>query len=1120
MKLIFLIPLVLIHLLATKAQESDLQFSFESLKLRESELSSQKTMSIIQDSRGFLWIATQGGLNRYDGYSFRIYKQDARDSLTLGGDYIKSVFEDKNGNIVINTNNTVDIYHPHTDNFSHADSRMDNTISANSTFAVHALQLNDKSIFFVSDNELFDYNSDTEIATQLDILAKTGFESRIYGESIIYTEDDGGKLWIAHEKQLIGYDPSTGKTIYANLAEEQDFSGSRIFSIHSNSINQIGIFTDTDYLVYNYSEEELSTYSCYNIPGNLLNYSSLVNLFQDEKGVVWMTTDDSRIVLFNPETRTFTDYEIMDETGKTHGRLRTLIQDRQNIWWLATPNKGIYYSYPQNQNSFKHILEQADPGTGLSNGAASAILRTMDRKLWIGTDGGGINVYDPFTGSFTYYTHSLEDTNTIGSNSVLTLFQDSYGRILLGGYQGGLSYYNFAQKNFRTFLPDENKANRISHHDVRGIVEIEDGQYLVAQNGGKGLQLFDIYAHKFTDFGFNPGIEGGDIVSHWLTQIYRDTKEDIWLGGYGGLGKFDPKSGLSRNYLSVEGDTTSLSNSWVYAIYRDSDGILWIGTSYGLNRFHDKTETFTSYTERDGLPDNIINAIAEDDENNLWIATNKGISRLNRKTMEFSNYDASDGLKVEQFIHGSYYKDDDGIIYFGGNGGVVIIDPKNFKKNEFIPPVFLTDFQLSYKSVDIGKKGSPLQQHISYTDEIVLNHKQNMITFNYVAINYMSSRKNQYEYRMEGFDDDWKKVGSRREATYTNLNPGKYVFRVRATNNDGVLNEEGTSVAIIITPPWWKRWWFRVLVIGTIAYLVYSIIRAREQASKRDKEILRLKIEEGEHEVQTQKDEIEAQKQALLDKEASEKESKWFNENMAHLGGVISRNTSDLYKMAGELTGEITKALGASLGAIYVLFEDEREETCFELIGNYGLDQARVKNKFEAREGYLGAIYMDRKTIIIDNLPTNYAVLKSGLGSVSMKYLLMVPLMHDKNLKGVVELASLEKFEKNKINLIERLADNIAAAIEILTGNERMKALFEELNSHTEELNAQKEEMQQNLEEMSATHEEIDRIRQEEKQKEQDLLKQNELLKKKENELHNLEKKYAELEKELEKYRK
>ena len=343
---------------------------------------------------------------------------------------------------------------------------------------------------------------------------------------------------------------------------------------------------------------------------------------------------------------------------------------------------------------------------------------------------------------------------------------------------------------------------------------------------------------------------------------------------------------------------------------------------------------------------------------------------------------------------------------------------------------------------------------------------------------------------LEGLDEDWNEVGNRREATYTNLNPGRYTFRVRATNNDGVLNEEGASIDIVISPPWWKRWWFKIVVFLLIFIFIVRIIRARESATRRDKEILRQKIEAGKLEVQKQKDEMEAQKQALTEKEAADRDNRWFNETMTQLGAVINKNTKDLYQLSRELLSEIISKIGVDLGALYVLNDQDKKDLYFELVGNYGLDESRIKTRFEINDGYIDAVFKEKTTLVIDNLPDNYVTLQSGLGETPMKYLLMIPLVQDKNLNGIIELASTHKIPEFKVDLLQKLADNLAASIEIMKINERMKEMYEELNVHTEEVNAQKEEMQQNLEEMAATQEEMERIREQEEIKTKQIKKQ------------------------------
>ena len=1104
-----------------KGQVPQNTFNFQAVKLRDSELSSKEIMCLLQDSRGFIWVGTKAGVNVFDGYSYKIFKQESKNKLSLGGDYIKAILEDNTNNIVINTNNSVDVYYPRTGQFSHVRLIIGESIIQDSTFAIHAFQSSDKTIYFTSRDELYLYDPEKELATEINLLRKINYDAQVFGEFIHFAEDPSGTIWIPFNKQIAGYNNAKKSSHYINLENDTSLHGDRITNLYSLSVNKLGIFTTDHHYIYDVTTGELVEEICYNLPYSIAGYNELFMLHQDENNVVWFTsTLESRLILFDPATQTFTDQLIVNEKGQSYGQIRSIFQDRQKIWWMGTPNDGLFFSYANNINTFKHILSNTDSPGSLNHISIRAITKSMDGNLWIGTDGGGLNMYDPYSSTTKFYQHNPEDTSSIASNSVLTLFKDSYGRILLGGYNTGLAVYNYAKDNFRSFLPDASDPSSLSHHDVRSIAEIGDGQYLIALNGGNGLELFDINSQKIIHYTFDPNSPGGDIVSHWLLVVYRDPNGEIWLGGYDGLGKFDPVSGKSQNYFAYEDDTTSLSNSWVYCILRDSDGILWVGTSYGLNKLDEKKQTFTHYFEADGLPNNIICGLAEDAQKNLWISTNKGISRLNKETMEFSNYDASDGLKVEQFIQGAYFQDDEGNIYFGGNGGLVIIDPENFRKNEYVPPLYFTDFQLSYRSVEIGKKGSPLKQHIAFTDRIVLNYKQNMITFNYVALNYMSPAKNQYECMMEGLDEDWQKMGARREATYTNLSPGRYSFRVRGSNNDGIWNTEGVEVEVIITPPWWKTWWFRIIILSIIGYLIYGVIRMRTEAVKRDKTILKNKIEEGDKELQRQRDEIEQQKKEILAKEESAKEINWYNEGMTHLSEIITRNNNDLNTMAGKLMSGLIDYLDASIGALYVLNESEGQDIKFELLGSYALDKERLKKYFSTEEGYLGACYKEKKKIILDNLPENYASMGSGLGKISLNHLIMVPLLLEGKLNGVIELASLKKIPEYKLNLLEKLAENLASAIEIVKVNNQMRLVVERLNSHAEELNAQKEEMYQNMEEMQATQEEMERIRKKDKDQEQVLREQNEKLMQSESELKSLKKKYNDLQKKYEKLKK
>lgn len=1086
--------IVLIFFLFIKSKATDLVFNFQPVKLKDSQLSSKRVMALLQDSKGFIWMGTEAGVNLFDGYTYKIFKHDAKDSSSLSGDYVKTIIEDKNHNILFVTNNGVDIYNPATGKFSRLTTSESGGQPTNN-FVRFAFQKRDKRIFFLSVAGIFLYDETSKTAQRLDILNLSNIQD--YGEYIPNCEDNKGTYWFSFGKTLYGFDYDTRKSNTINLANLSGFEGDRIYAIYSHDDQQIGIFSDQFSYTLDIKTNTLENFSVNNMPDGLSGFKSLITMYQDSTKTVWFGTEESKIITFNPKSRSFNTYLILDENGNSHGRLRYLLLDKQGIWWLGTGQNGLYYSYANNQNSFTQFTPQSDNPNSLSGNTVSAILKDNNGLIWIGTDGGGLNLFDPSNGKFKHYFHDPNNKTSLSTNAVLTIFQDSKGRIIIGGYNGGICIYNESQDNFKCYLPDVDKPGSISFHDVRGIVEGNEGLYYLSINGGNGLEIFDLNTETFRSAVHDPSTPGKSIISRQTVTIYKDTDGSIWIGTYEGLSNYDPITETFRNFSSVIGDTTTLSHLWIYEILRDSDGILWIGTAYGLNRFNEADQTFTSFTERDGMPDNLISGITEDEDKNLWISTNKGIARLNKNTMEFRNFDASDGLKVDQFVHGSYFKDSEGQMYFGGAGGLVILNPKNFSKNNYVPPVYLTNFQLFYQDAIIGVKGSPLKQSIAYSDKVMLTHKQNIITFNYVALNYMSPQKNSYAYMMEGFDEDWIYVGSRREASYTNLSPGSYTFKVKASNNDGIWNESGTSITVIVRPPWWKTWWFRFILFSAIIWIVYSFIRIRMQANKRDKEILQSKIEAGQAEVKKQKDEIEAHLMTLQKKEIAERDSKWYNEGMTYLSDIISKNNDDVYRMAQKLILSIVEYVNASTGAFYIINDNNPKDIKLQLAGHYGIDEALVKKVFSVNEGYLGACCQEKSKILVDNLPDNYCTLESGLGKVSLKVLTLIPLMQDTNMNGIIELASIEKLPDYKIQLLEKLAENLASSIEIIKVNERMKVLVEQMNEHAEELNAQKEEMQQNLEEMMATQEEMERIKKHDKEKDEKLLEQHQFLKKK-----------------------
>jgi streptogramin lyase len=407
---------------------------------------------------------------------------------------------------------------------------------------------------------------------------------------------------------------------------------------------------------------------------------------------------------------------------------------------------------------FDHIASE----DGLSHSWVTHIYKDSYGYMWFATEGNGINKYDGH--NFTVYKHNPKDRKSLTYNLVTFITEDKKGTLWIATMGGGVNNYNYNTKTFEKYKKNNN--------------------------------------------------DNINTINDWVTEITETSNGEIWITTYYGAYLISKEKEEFLHFRHAEDDPKSISSNSVVTIFEDSRHNLWFGIESGLNIYNKDSSNFSFYTEEDGLPNNAIKGILEDDHGNLWLSTNKGVSKFIAavnipNTPEFKNYSVEDGLQGNEFNAKACLKGKDGKFYFGGNNGFNVFHPDSIKENPYKPEIVFTDFLLFNNPVEIGKKDSPLKKHISRTKQIVLSYKQSVITIKYAALNFIAPDKNKYAYMLEGFDKDWNYVGNKKEATYTNLDPGKYLFRVKGSNNDGVWNEKGASLTIIITPPFWRtiRFW-------------------------------------------------------------------------------------------------------------------------------------------------------------------------------------------------------------------------------------------------------------------------------------------------------------------------
>ncbi len=603
-------------------------------------------------------------------------------------------------------------------------------------------------------------------------------------------------------------------------------------------------------------------------------------MYEDEAGNLWMLANSPIVglVKYDRQAERVTKYPLAARAvgvlasttngGSVNG---TLVADGQNGLWVPS-SLGLYYFDRRTERfTYRFQHDETNPDS-LDSNAIMSVYQDRGGVLWVGTENAGLNILNFRQEQFGYYGHRPGDPNSLSPGRVKAIYQEPNGVLWVGLFPRALDRLDRKTGEITHYLPKPGDENTLSEGTNVDSIYKDAAGYLWVGGGGCGLDRFDERTGRFKHYRHNPD-DPNSLISDNVFTIYGDRNGHIWVGQQYGLSRFDPATDSFINYRPVPNNPASLAN-WVWTIYQDRSGTLWLGTFGGaLIRFDDKTktfvtytpdshdphrlngggittihedrtgtlwvgafdglyrynrqnETFTRYTESQGLPSSTIRCILEDGVGRLWLSTQKGISRFDPQKETFRNYDVSDGLQSNEFSDGCY-QGPDGEMFFGGSNGFNAFFPENVRDNPYVPPVVITSFKIFNKPVPIGAK-SVLKKAIPYVDSLTLSYRDNVFSFEFAALSYANSQKNRYRYKLENFEPGWNEVGSKqRLATYTNLDPGKYVFRVQGSNSDGVWNEEGVSLPILITPPWWRTNWFRALCAAVLLALLWAAYQLR-----------------------------------------------------------------------------------------------------------------------------------------------------------------------------------------------------------------------------------------------------------------------------------------------------
>ncbi len=868
-------------------QESKIRLNHYTI---EQGLSQSSVNCIEQDSLGFIWIGTQDGLNRFDGYNFTIYRPIPGNPNSISDNSILCIHAGGSGSLWVGTENGgLNKLSYLTNTFTAYEHNSNDKFSISSN-CVNSISEDAKGNLWIGTNNGLDY-FDKGRSKFICFEHQSNIAGSLLSDTVYSTYiDQRGRLWIGTKKGLDLFEPKRKEFIH--FVQSEYFSPNNpkeLNNITGDKLGYIWIATSKGLDKFNIRTKSFTNFKFSSSNPNSISSNMVNEVYVDNQGVVWIVTDRSGINYYDPKTNCFVRLEnrIINSDYTFNDSNMSLIKDKEGLMWIGSFNSGIY-NYDRKSGLFNLIKAGYKSAKNIENNSLSAICLDNQKNLWEGTFSSGINKLDKKSGKFIHYIHS-HSPESISSDIINCIFKDTKGTIWIGTLKG-LDKYDEATNSFKHFFHNAKNANSPGGNEPITITEDKSGNLWIGYSGG-GLDKFNILSKTFTHFKHDPG-NPNSLSNNDIENLFFDKSGILWIGTNGsGLDSYNIKTGSFKHYFHNKNNPHSISHNIVFNTYQLPDGSndnLWIGTGGGgLDLLNISTGKIKVYTESDGLANNEIYGILGDKKGNLWISTNSGISKFDVKLQIFHNYNISDGLQSDEFNQGAYYEDDYGKLYFGGIEGLNVYDPDSITDNTFNPKIVFT-------SLKIYKNGFKAEQSIVMTRDITLPYNKNIISFRFAALSYSDPNKNQFSYKLKGLNKDWINIGTSNSLTFSSLSPGNYTLFVKGTNNDGLWSKNIAKIKIIITPPLWATWWFRGIIIVIMVALFISIFWYRLNSVRLKNKRLEVLVAERTKELLAKKQELEEvnNKQAELLKllTKSEEELRGLNANKDKIMSILAHD--------------------------------------------------------------------------------------------------------------------------------------------------------------------------------------------------------------------------------------
>ncbi|MBI5216481.1 MAG: ATP-binding protein [Ignavibacteriae bacterium] len=797
--------------LFTNQVSAQSNYKFDHLGM-EDGLSESIVLCVLQDKEGFMWFGTADGLNRYDGYSFTVFKNTPSDSSSLINNYVTALFEDRAGNLWVSTITGLDWFDRTHERFVHYNGSLSenktNVPVSSPTAVVQDARTNELWVGTAS-GELYQFLARQENPAsppRMKILNRYVHSptdaNGLHGSYLTnLTFDTDGNLWIGTRDDGINmFDKRTGAfrhfkhipsdphSLSHNFIQKIlcDDEGRMWFGTEGGGVNRFDATSDHFVRYMNNSRDAHS-----------LSHNVVRPVYQDKRGTLWIGTDGGGLNVYDKQNDSFVHllHDNLNPSSPASNRILSIIEDRAGTLWFGTWGKGVDRFSPSKQK-FKQTETMNLVMSKLPTKFIISLFEDSRGRLWFGTHGAGVLMFEPQTKTTELFTYEPLNKNSLPNNTAWSVREDGNG-VLWFATDDGVGSYNPDTKQFGRIGVNLSSTYSLSSKYAGSIYPEQSGN-IVWVTTDKALEKIDVQNGTVKSFPYSLG--SPEWVNGFITAGYNDSNGVLWLGT-SPLLAFDTKT---EKYISHK---KNIGKRPVSFIAEDSKQRMWLGTfNDGVFLFPNDGSEPKHFTEKEGLPNNVCYGMLEDVDGYFWLSTNRGISRLNLATLQFRNYDVNDGLQSNEFNRNAFLKGKDGRLYFGGVNGYNEFLPGEIKDNEYVPPVILTAFRKFNEPVNF-------ETPIRFMKELTLSYQENFFSFEFAALDFTEQSKNRYNYMLEGFDEHWVDAGTQRMANYTNVDPGEYVFRVRGSNNDGVWNEEGASIRIIIPPPFWKTSWFIGLVI-------------------------------------------------------------------------------------------------------------------------------------------------------------------------------------------------------------------------------------------------------------------------------------------------------------------